>query len=135
MSVLPGETQDASLVRLDPPEHLAPPVEPDGRLRLVRVRPDRSLAELLTELGLDAAPGVAADAAGPGVLDPLARGVAPSGPLADVAQLLADDPRLLPVAEVAVTHVWDPERISGIEPSGWPGIGFWNVGEWSAPSG
>lgn len=126
---------DASLVRLDPPEHLAPPVEPDGRLRLVRVRPDRSLAELLTELGLDAAPGVAADAAGLRALDPLARGVAPSGPLADVAQLLADDPRLLPVAEVAVTHVWDPERISGIEPSAWPGVGFWNVGEWSAPVG
>lgn len=126
---------DTSLVRLDPPQHLAPPVETDGRLRLVRVRPDRSLGALLAELGLDAEPGVEADAAGIGVLDPMALGAVPTGPVAGVAQQLADDPRLLPIAEVAVAHVWHPDRIAGIEPSGWPGIGFWNAGEWSEPSG
>lgn len=125
---------DTSLVPLDPPQHLAPPVDADGRLRLVRVRPDRSLGALLAELGLDAETGVEADAAGIGAVDPMARGVDPTGPVAGVAHQLADDPRLLPIAEVAVAHVWDPGRIAGIEPSGWPGIGFWNAGEWSDPS-
>lgn len=126
---------ESSLVRLDPPQHLAPPIDVDGRLRVVRVDPDRSLAALLDGVGLDPATGVAADAAGLGPVDPAARGVVPSGEVAEVAQLLADDPRLLPVAEVAVTHVWHPDRIAGITPSGWPGIGFWNAGEWSVPSG
>lgn len=126
---------DTSLVRLDPPQHLVPPVDADGRLRLVRVRPDRSLAALMAGLGLDTELGVEADAAGVGVLDPMARGAAPTGAVAGIAEQLAEDPRLLPVAEVAVTHVWRPDRIAGIEPSGWPGIGFWNVGDWSEPSG
>lgn len=126
---------DTSLVRLDPPQHLAPPVDADGRLRVVRVDPDRSLAALLDGLGLDPAAGVAADAAGLGAVDPVARAVTPGGAVAEVARLLVEDPRLLPVAEVAVTHVWHPDRITGIDPSGWPGIGFWNAGTWSAPSG
>lgn len=49
--------------------------------------------------------------------------------------LLADDPRRLPVAEVAVTHVWDPEAVSGVRPSAWPGVGLWNVGRWRVPTG
>lgn len=126
---------DASLVRLAPPQHLAPPVDVDGRLRVVRVAPDRSLAALLTELGLDPATGIAADAQGLGVVDPMERGVSPSGAVAEVAGRLQEDPRLLPVAEVAVTHVWHPDRIAGIEPSAWPGIAFWNAEEWTDPSG
>lgn len=126
---------ESSLVRIDPPQHLAPPVDVDGRLRVVRVDPDRSMAMLLDGFGLEPAVGVAADAAGLGVVDPVARGVRPNGAVAEVAQLLADDPWMLPVAEVAVTHVWHPDRIVGIEPSGWPGIGFWNAAEWAVPSG
>ncbi len=132
---LQGAGVDASLVRLDPPEHLAPPVDTDGRLRVVRVPPSRSLAALLDEVGLDPGPGLAADAAGVAPTDPMATGIEPSPTVAAVHELLEDDPRLLVLAEVAVTHVWDPEAVAGLRPSAWPGVGLWNVGEWRVPAG
>ena len=95
--------------------------------------PGQDLAQRLGAVGADVQPGVAADAAGP-ALDPLAGNEVPSGPGAEVAALLADDPRLLPVADVAVAHSWVPERVRGIEASGWPGVGLWNVGTWEVPA-
>lgn len=122
-----------ALVRLDPPEHLAPPVPTDARLRVVRVDPARSLAGLLAEVGLDPEVGLAADAAGVGVVDPMTSPMAPSAPVAAVQEVLEDDPRVVVLAEVAVTHVWRPDAVSGLRPSAWPGSGFWNVGEWRVP--
>lgn len=124
-----------SLVRVDPPQDLSSPVSVDAHLRVVRVAPQRSVAAVLDEVGLDATTGLAADAAGVGPLDPMARGVAPPLELAPVLDVLVDDPRVLTVAEVAVTHVWSPDRVTGVEPSAWPGIGFWNVGRWRVPAG
>jgi hypothetical protein len=123
----------ASLVRVDPPAHLEVPVPVDASLRVVRLPPTGDLAARLAAVGLDPAVGVAADAAGPAALDPLDGDVVPTGPHAQVAALLAEDPRLLPIADVAVAHAWLPERVRGIEASGWPGIGFWNAGAWTAP--
>lgn len=123
----------ASLVRVDPPAHLREPLPVDARLRVVRLPPSGSLAGRLAAVGLDAEAGVAADATAPATLDPLDDAEVPTGPHAEVAALLADDPRLLPVADVAVTHAWVPDRVRGIEPSGWPGVGLWNVGRWEVP--
>lgn len=124
----------ASLVRVDPPTHLDEPIPVDARLRVVRLPPTGSLARRLATVGIDPAPGVAADATGPPSLDPLDGEVVPTGAHAEVAAVLADDPRLLGVADVAVAHGWIPERVQGITPSGWPGVGFWNVGTWAVPS-
>jgi hypothetical protein len=33
---------------------------------------------------------------------------------------------------MGVLHAW--RGIDGIRPSSWPGIGFWNVGDWTRPS-
>lgn len=129
---LEGAGAEVALVRLDPPEHLDPPVATDAHLRIVRVPPGRSMAALLASVGLDPAAGIAADAAGTSPLDPLGVGVVPGDELQPVIDLLAEDPRVLPVAEVAVAHWWHPERVSGVAPSAWPGIGFWNAGEWTA---
>lgn len=130
-----GSGVDASLVRLDPPEHLDPPVASAAHLRVVRVPPAPSVAALLADVGLDPTPGVAVDAAGSRPLDPMAWGVAPPDVFDPVVDLLAADPRVLAVAEVAVAHVWRPDAVTGIEPSGWPGLGLWNVDEWSVPEG
>ena len=122
------------LLRVDPPQHIERPVASDGRLRLARVSPGRSMAALLAEAGLPVASGVAADAAGTGDVDPVGPPV--PGPEAwGVAQReLADSARMTVIAEVAAVHTWRPEAVDGLIPSGWPGVGLWNVGAWTVPS-
>lgn len=124
---------DTTLVRLDPPEHLDPPVATDARLRLVRIDPLRSMAALADEVGLDPEPGLAADAAGHAPIDPMGPVAPAPTALRPLHDTLGADPRVLPLAELAVTHVWDPTAVTGLRPSAWPGLGLWNVGEWTVP--
>lgn len=42
---------------------------------------------------------------------------------------VAEQARVRPLYRVGVAHVWS-EEITGIRPSSWPGVVFWNVGEW-----
>lgn len=126
---------ETTLVRLDPPEHLDPPVPTDAHLRLVRVDPWRSMAALAAEVGLATASGLAADAAGHVPVDPMGAGGEVPASLRSLHEALGADPRVLPLAELAVTHVWDPTAVTGLRPSAWPGIGLWNVGEWMVPEG
>ncbi|MFT5563855.1 MAG: ABC-type transport system substrate-binding protein [Myxococcota bacterium] len=122
------------LVRVDPPEHVLSPIEVDGRLRVARVSPGRSMAGLLSELGLEPAAGVTADAAGTGGIDPAGPQVA-APPLWDEALAeLATSARLTVIAEVAVVHTWRASTVEGVRPSGWPGVGLWNVGVWAVPA-
>lgn len=122
-----------SLVRLDPPAHLERPLPVDGRLRVVRVDPSRSSAALLASVGLDPAAGLQADAEGLPAADPMGTRVTATGPHQEVERLLVEDPLVLPVAEVAVAHAWASDRVTGVTPSGWPGVGFWDAGAWRLP--
>lgn len=103
------------LVRLDPPRFVERSrVAQDGALTEHRDPPQPSVVPY----------------AGPDLLDVALR-VDAVGPLDAPAefQQLAGAARVLPLYRAAVAHAWTEELV-GVRPSSWPGIGFWNVGEW-----
>ena len=63
--------------------------------------------------------------------------LAPFRQHADVVEALAlgfDEGHVLPLYRIGVAHVWRPS-VTGMQPSSWPGLGFWNVARWRAVDG
>lgn len=99
------------LVTVETPD-LADPVDPhDGALRIRRAPPRPAL-------------GGRGDRVPPGPADVVA------GQLAPVFEQLADEAWETPLYRIGVAHAWS-DRVSGVEPSSWPGLGLWSVGGWS----
>ncbi len=109
---------DMELVRLEP-DRLAREWEDRGDGALV-IRRDGPRPSLLRWVGDDAELRDAAAAADGG--DVTAR-------LA-VLEVLEAERYVQPLYRIGVTHVWRPD-IDGFVPSSWPGLAFWNVGEWT----
>ncbi len=43
------------------------------------------------------------------------------------------DASMVPLYRIGVTHAW--RGVAGIRPSSWPGLAFWDVGEWALQAG
>lgn len=100
----------ARLVAAATPE-LLDPVDPhDGALRIRRSSPRPSL-------------GAEGDRVPPGPDDALVQELGPT------FATVAEEAWELPLYRIGVAHAWD-EDVDGPEPSSWPGLGLWNVGEW-----
>ena len=103
------------LVTVATPE-LQTPLEPhDGALRIRRDGPRPAL-------------GAAGDAVPPAPDEVLAEQLAPT------FEELADAAWETPLYRIGVAHAWRP-RVSGIEPSSWPGLAFSGVGDWRLEAG
>lgn len=105
----------ARLVSVGTPD-LLDPVDPhDGALRIRRWSPRPAL-------------GAAADRTSPAPADLLAVDLAPA--FAELHELGWESP----LYRIGVAHAWTDE-VAGVEPSSWPGLGLWNVGEWTRDDG
>ena len=105
------------LYPLGTPEYVdAAGTQQDGVLRILRTTPRPALVTLA---GSDRALMAAADAAPNRSEEVVTRAL----------QAIQADASLVPLYRIGVTHAW--RGVAAIRPSSWPGLGFWNVADWT----
>jgi hypothetical protein len=106
------------IAEVDPRLHQQGPTETDAALTVRRLPPRPALGRWLDDPAAGQVAGVIGDADHPDVQT--------------VLEQVAREHHVTPLFRMGVLHAW--RGIDGIRPSSWPGIGFWNVGDWTRPS-
>jgi hypothetical protein len=106
------------IAEVDPRLHQEGPGETDAAMVVRRLPPRPALGRWLDDPAIGHAAGARGNPDHPDVRDALLQ--------------VAREQHITPLFRMGVLHAW--RGIDGIRPSSWPGIGFWNAGEWTRPS-